>query len=101
MNPSSEKDVLLTGKELAAILGRSQSYVCAMKRSGFKLAIPGRYSLAAARRWLEERPEFRFASVYPHRRKTTQNFPKADALDTPASDAAKVSACWTATIPNS
>lgn len=46
---------LLSGKELAAALGRERTYISAMKRAGF--AMPGgRATLAEARAWLERNP---------------------------------------------
>jgi hypothetical protein len=57
----------LTTKELAAALGRSRTYVCAMKRHGFAQVMPGRYTLAAAVDWLHRHPAFRFSTAYKHR----------------------------------
>lgn len=55
----SEK--LLNGKELAEELGRSESYVCAMKRAGyrFKYEALGKTTLRHALESLSGAPDFR------------------------------------------
>jgi hypothetical protein len=53
---------LLTVKELAAALGRSRTYVEAMKKQGFPM--PGRTAtLAEARAWLATHPPPRAGEV--------------------------------------
>lgn len=46
---------LLTTKELAAQLGKSRTYVAAMKRNGFSMP-GGTATLAEARAWLARNP---------------------------------------------
>lgn len=46
---------LMTGKELAAALGRERTYVSAMKRRGFVMP-GGQATLAEARAWLARNP---------------------------------------------
>ena len=46
---------LLTTKELAAALGKSRTYVCAMKRCGFIMP-GGTATVAEARAWLVRNP---------------------------------------------
>lgn len=47
---------LLSMKQLAAKLGRSYSYVRAMRRVGFRM-VAGRTTLTAAVAWLAKNPE--------------------------------------------
>jgi len=47
---------LLSMKQLAAKLGRSYSYVRAMRRVGFRM-VAGRTTLTAAMAWLVKNPE--------------------------------------------
>jgi hypothetical protein len=54
---------LLSGKELAAALGRARTYVSAMKRRGF-LMPGGRATLAEARAWLIRNPPPRARQGY-------------------------------------
>jgi hypothetical protein len=54
---------LLNKSQLAERLGRSQSYVSAMCRKGFKTAC-GRTTLKSAYDWLLANPDFRVSDVY-------------------------------------
>jgi hypothetical protein len=48
-------DELLSMKDLAALLKRSEAYVWAMRKQGFKV-IAGRTTLSAALVWLSKNP---------------------------------------------
>lgn len=55
----------LTLKELAAALGKSVSYVFAMKKAGFTEEFPRHYSYEKAVQWLKDNPNFRTHRAYP------------------------------------
>jgi predicted sugar kinase len=59
MNPEQ----LLTIKELAATLGRSRTYVAAMKRAGFMMP-GGQATLSEARAWLARNPPPRSRKLF-------------------------------------
>lgn len=50
---------LINCKQLATFLGRSQNYVTAMRRAGYKLPYPGRTTTDHALLWLMANPDFR------------------------------------------
>jgi hypothetical protein len=54
---------LLTGKQLAAALGRERTYISAMKRRGFEMP-GGLATVAEAREWLARNPPPRSRQVF-------------------------------------
>ena len=66
---------LLNKSQLAARLGRSNSYVSAMCRAGFQVPC-GRTTLKAAMDWMAAHPDFRMSDAYS-RAATPQKKPSA------------------------
>lgn len=55
---------LLNTNELASALGRSRSYVAAMKKSGYLFSHGMRTTLSHAIAWLGKRPDFKSTGYY-------------------------------------
>lgn len=58
-----KRERLLSVKELAFEIGRSRTYVSAMKRCGFRMP-GGKATASEALKWLRRRPGFRRAGAY-------------------------------------
>ncbi len=55
---------LLNVQSLAKALGRSQFYVCAMKKAGYVMQYGTQTTLDHALAWLEANPDFRTTRAY-------------------------------------
>lgn len=81
------QEIPLNIKDLAAAIGRSRSYVEAMRQAGYQFTHANRSLASDALRWLRRNPEFRSTSYRWGKKGASKRLPRPQPVAAGNSDA--------------